>query len=76
MADNVAAVNSLLKHGASISSIDITKLLPAFESNVEMIKCLISNGVDLSAVKNDKGSTLLHLAVMRGKSIHMIDETN
>lgn len=67
MAGKVAAVDLLLKNGANISRADITKLLPVFDINEDMIKCLISNGVDLSAVNNERGFTLLHIAVMQGK---------
>lgn len=59
----------LVESGASVNTIDFTELRPLLSNladQEQMVKWLISEGVNLSFADNEDGLTILHLAAMKG----------
>lgn len=72
MAGNVAVADVLIKNGANLTTIDFTNkyVLYRLARKEELLKCLISNGVNFSVVNDDEGLSFLHMAAKIGKNAY------
>lgn len=66
-------VELLIKNGLNVSTIDFTGLssaqLAQLADKEDLVKLLISNGVNLSAASDNDGFKLLHWAASQGRNL-------